>query len=76
MGAAFLALRFSFPVCLRYELLCVRNWAYYDGFLLGYRVQPALLFVGEGFWDVYSVEWRWRTCASIFRALPFVLAAL
>lgn len=54
-GSGVFGIAFSFPVCLRYKLLGVRNWAYYDRFLLGESVQLALLFVGEGFWDVYSV---------------------
>jgi len=41
-GSGVFGIAFSFPVCLRYELLRVRNWAYYDGVLLGESVQLAL----------------------------------
>jgi hypothetical protein len=45
-GSGVFGIVFSFPVCLRYELLCVRDWAYYDGVLLGESAQLALSVCG------------------------------
>ena len=47
-GSGVFGTAFSFPVCLRYKLLCVRDWACYDGFLLGENVQLALSVCGGG----------------------------
>jgi len=56
-GSGVFGIAFSFPVCLRYELLRVRNWAYYDGGLLGESVQLALsVCKGGGFGCIFGLD--------------------
>ena len=80
-GSGVFGTAFSFPVCLRYKLLCVRDWVYYGGVSLGESVQLALSVCGGGVLGcifglngmenmcIYHLDFAFCTCCFVISVM-------